>query len=95
VRTAEQADRWTLWVLAADTQVRLARSLVADPRPPWERPLTAGTLTPGRVLRAFPALLQARGTLASAPKPAGRSPGRPKGRLSGPAPRCPAIKKSA
>jgi len=95
VRTPEQADRWTLLVLAAYTQVRLARSLVADQRLPWERPLAAGTLTPCRVLRAFPALLQALGTLASAPKPAGRSPGRPKGRLSGPAPRCPAIKKSA
>jgi hypothetical protein len=95
VRTPEQADRWTLLVLAAYTQLRLARSLVADQRLPWERPLAAGTLTPCRVLRAFPALLRALGTLASAPKPAGRSPGRPKGRLSGPAPRCPAIKKSA
>jgi hypothetical protein len=95
VRTPEQADRWTLLVLAAYTQVRLARSLVADQRLPWERPLATGTLTPCRVLRAFPALLWALGTLASAPQSCGRSPGRPKGRRSGPAPRCPAIKKSA
>ena len=37
VRHPEQADRWTWLVLAAFTQLRLARAHVADLRLPWER----------------------------------------------------------
>jgi len=95
VRHPEQADRWTWLVLAAYTQLRLARALVADRRLPWERPLPPGRLTPGRVRRTVAALLPALGTPAAAPQPCGRSPGRPKGRRSGPAPRHPALKKAA
>ncbi len=95
VRHPEQADRWTWLVLAADTQLRLARALVADRRLPWERPHPPGRLTPNRVRRAVPALLLALGTPAAAPPPCGRSPGRPKGRRSGPAPRHPTSKKAA
>jgi hypothetical protein len=40
-----------------------------------------------------PQLLVRLGSPAAAPNPAGRSPGRPKGRVSGPAPRDPVIKK--
>ena len=39
VRHPEQADRWTWLVVAAYTQLRLARPGVADRRLPWERPL--------------------------------------------------------
>jgi len=46
-----------------------------------------------RVRRGFPRLLAALGSPAAAPKPSGRSPGRPKGRRSGPALRHPAVKK--
>lgn len=95
VRYPEQADRWTWLVLAAYAQLRLARGFVADRRLPWERPLPPRLLTPNRVLRNFAALLPLVGTPARAPKPRGRSPGRPKGRLSGPARRYPAIKKAA
>jgi hypothetical protein len=95
VRHPEQADRWTWLVLAAYAQLLLARSIVADRRLPWERPLPAGSLTPTRVLRNYASLLPAVGTPASAPKPRGRSPGRPKGSLSGTARRYPAVKKSA
>lgn len=94
-RTPEQADRWTWLLLAAYTQLRLAQPLVADLRLPWERPLPSIPLTPVRVRRGFRHLLLVLGTPAHAPKPRGRSPGRPKGRRSGPAPRCPAIKKAA
>jgi len=80
-------------VLAASTQLRLARQLACDQRLAWERPRPPGKLSPYRVRRGFSRLLCALGTPASAPKPAGRSPGRPKGRRSGPAVRCPAIKK--
>jgi hypothetical protein len=95
VRHPEQADLWTWLILAAYVQLRLAKGLVADRRLPWERPLPIQELTPARVLRGFAALLPALDTPASAPKPCGRSPGRPKGSLSGPAKRYPAIKKAA
>jgi hypothetical protein len=95
VRHPEQADRWTWLVFAAYAQLRLARGTVADRRLPWERPLAPRSLTPTRVLRNFASLLPALGTPADAPKPRGRSPGRPKGRLSGPARRYPALKKAA
>jgi hypothetical protein len=95
VRHPEQADRWTWLVLAAFTQLRLARAYVADVRLPWERRYEASRLTPTRVHRVVSTLLAQVGTPAEPPKPCGRSPGRPKGRLSGRAERYPALKKSA
>jgi hypothetical protein len=95
VRHPEQADRWTWLVLAAFTQLRLARAHVADLRLPWERHYDAGRLTPVRVRRVVSALLAELGTPAKPPKPCGRSPGRPKGRLSGQAKRYPALKRTA
>jgi hypothetical protein len=95
VRHPAQADRWTWLVVAAYTQLRLARAVAADRRLPWERPLAPGRLTPCRVRRAFPALLCALGSPAAAPKPTGRSPGRPKGKRSGSAIRWQAVKKAA
>ncbi|MCA1729417.1 MAG: transposase [Actinobacteria bacterium] len=95
VRHPEQADRWTWLVVAAFSQLRLSRMCVADLRLPWERRYDAGRLTPIRVHRAVSALLAHLGTPAKPPKPCGRSPGRPKGRLSGRAKRYPALKRSA
>lgn len=95
VRHPEQAERWTWLVLAASTQLRLARQIAADQRLPWERPRPQPRLSPYRVRRGFPRLLCALGSPAATPKPAGHSPGRPKGRCSGPAARHPAIKKPA
>ena len=95
VRHPEQADRWSWLVVAAYTELRLARPAVCDRRLPWERPLPAATLTPYRVRRAFPQLLAVFGTPAAPPKPCGRSPGRPKGTRPGPAPRHPALKRTA
>ena len=92
-RHPEQADRWTWLVLAAYTQLRLARQLVADQRLPWERPRPPGQLSPYRVRRGGSRLLCTLGSPAAAPKPSGRSPGRPTGHHSGPALRHPAIKK--
>ena len=85
--------RWL--VLIAYAQLRLARSCAEDRRLPWERPQLERRLTPCRTLRGFAALLAAVGTPARAPKPCGRSPGRPRGRLSGRAKRYPALKKAA
>ncbi len=95
VRHPEQADRWTWLVVAAYAQLRLARPWVADRRLPWERRLVNANLTPSRVRRAVSALLVTVGTPADAPKPCGRSPGRPAGSRSGRATRYPALKKAA
>ncbi len=95
VRHPEQADRWTWLVVAAYTQLRLARTRCEDLRLPWERRYDVGRLTPIRVHRAVSVLLAHLGTPAKPPKPCGRSPGRPKGRLSGRAKRYPALKSSA
>jgi hypothetical protein len=92
-RHPAQADRWTWLVLAAYTQLRLAREVACDQRLPWERPRPPTRLSPLRVRRGFPRLLAALGSPANAPKSSGRSPGRPRGRASGPAVRYPAIKK--
>jgi hypothetical protein len=94
VRHPEQADRWTWLVALAYTQLRLARPLVDDQRLPWQRPQPAGTLTPARVQRAFSHLLPRLPVLVRAPKPCGRSPGRPKGTRSGRAIRYPALTKA-
>jgi hypothetical protein len=91
-RHPEQADRWTWLVLAGYTQLRLARQIAGDQRLPWEVPRPQPRLSPYRVRRGFPRLLCAVGSPASAPKPSRCSPGRPKGRPSGPATRYPAIK---
>jgi hypothetical protein len=95
LRHPEQADRWTWLVLAGYTQLRLARQVTTDTRLPWERSRPQPRLSPYRVRRGFPRLLCALGSPASAPKPSGCSPGRPKGRPSGSATRYPAIKKPA
>jgi hypothetical protein len=97
VRTPQQADRWTWLVTLAYTQLRLARRTVEDVHLPWEPPQRPERrmLTAARVRQAFPQLLVTLDTPANAPKPCGRSPGRPKGARSGRAPRFPAFKKAA
>ena len=68
LHTPEQADRWTWLVVAAYTQLRLARGLVDDLRLPWERPRDPTQLTPARVRRGFRRLRATLGTPASPPK---------------------------
>jgi DDE superfamily endonuclease len=92
-RDPAAADRWT-WLLAlALWQLWLARSLVADQRLPWERPLPATQLTPGRVRRAFSGLFAPLGTPARPPKPRGKAPGRRPGDAPGPRPRHPVARR--
>jgi hypothetical protein len=79
LRTPEAADRWTWLILAAYTQLRLARRLVADLRRPWEKPALPERLTPARVRRGFRNLRRQAGCPASAPKPSHPGPGRPAG----------------
>ena len=94
VRHPEQADRWTWLVVAAYTQLRLARPWVADRRLPWERPPGSGRLTPARVRRALSALLPMVGTPASRAKTM-RALARPthRGADRGALPATPALKK--
>ncbi|MGJ6969126.1 hypothetical protein ACSDR0_45275 [Streptosporangium sp. G11] len=79
IRDPHAADRWTWLIIAAHTQLRLARPLALDLRRPWERPCPPERLTPARVRRGF-RHLRGRLTLpAGAPKPAVPGPGRPRG----------------
>jgi hypothetical protein len=80
LRTPEAADRWTWLILAAYTQLRLARRLAADLRRPWEKPAQPDRLSPARVRRGFRNLRRHAGCPASAPKPSRPGPGRPTGR---------------
>jgi hypothetical protein len=90
LRTPTQADRWTWLILAAYTQLRLARGLAEDLRRPWEAPLQPDQLTPGRVRRGFPRVRRSAGLPAAAPKLTRPGPGRPTGsRNSVPARRYP------
>ncbi len=93
-RTPEAADRWTWLIAAIFWQLWLARALIADRRLPWERPLPAERLSPGRVRRAFPGLLVAVGTPARAPKPRGKAPGRRLGDKPGPRTRHPVVRRT-
>ena len=79
LRDPHTADRWTWLVLAAYTQLRLARGAASDLRRPWERPAEPGRLTPTRVRRAFRNLRDKAGCPAAAPKPSRPGPGRPAG----------------
>jgi len=95
LRHPEQVARWTWLIIAAITQLRLARPIAADHRQRWERRRKQGKLTPGRVRRDFSRLAALAGTPASAPKPSKAGPGRPRGLTSTPAARHPVIKKAA
>lgn len=95
LRTPEQADRWTWLVVAAYTQLQLARGLVDDIRLPWEKPRPPQLLTPTRVRRGFRRLRSTIGTPAHPPKSTTPGPGRPKNTKKPPRTRYPAVKKAA
>jgi hypothetical protein len=90
LRDPAAADRWTWLIIAAHTQLRLARGCTDDLRRPWERPVEPTRLTPARVRRGFRRIRATAPQPASAPKPAHPGPGRPPGtRNSRPAPHHP------
>jgi len=94
LRDPGAADRWTWLVIAAHTQLRLARDLTEDLRRPWEKPTVRGQHpSPLRVRRGYRRL---RPMLADPARPAKATrpgPGRPVGTGTGPAPRHPVGKK--
>jgi DDE superfamily endonuclease len=79
IRRPAAADRRTWLIIAAHTQLRLARTLAADLRLPWQRPAADGRLTPARVRRGFRNIRATAGCPAGAPKPGKPGPGRPPG----------------
>jgi hypothetical protein len=79
LRDPRAADRWTWLIIAAHTQLRLARELTKDLRRPWERPAAPGRLSPARVRRGFRHLRRKTALPAGAPKPTRPGPGRPRG----------------
>ena len=95
LQTPEQADRWTWLIVAAYTQLRLARGVVDDMRLPWEKQRDPALLTPARVRRGFRRLSATIGTPASPPKSRTAGPGRPKGTRRPPRTRYPVVRKAA
>jgi hypothetical protein len=79
IRDPAAADQWTWMIIACHAQLRLARSLAADLRRPWERPASPGRLTPARVRRGFRNIRATSARPAGAPKPGKPGPGRPPG----------------
>jgi hypothetical protein len=78
-RAPDTADLWTWLVIAAHTQLRLARPLAEDLRRPWERPAPPNRLTPARVRRGFRNIRATMPCPAAVPQPARPGPGRPPG----------------
>ncbi|WP_406385426.1 NF041680 family putative transposase [Streptomyces sp. NBC_01618] len=79
VRSPETADLWTWLIIAAYTQIHLARALAEDLRRPWERPAPPRRLTPARVRRGFRNIRATTTRPASVPQPSRPGPGRPSG----------------
>lgn len=80
LRDPHSADLWTWLIIAAHTQLRLARGLTTDLRRPWERPpAQPARLTPTRIRRGFRHLRPMLALPAGVPKPTRPGPGRPPG----------------
>lgn len=79
LRTPEAADRWTWILIAAHTQLRLARPLAEDLRRPWKKPALPNRLTPARVRRGLRNIRAHLLCPARVPQPRGAGPGRPLG----------------
>jgi hypothetical protein len=80
LRTPQAADRWSWLIVAAYTQLRLARGSVADVPRPWERRARdPRRLTPARVRRGFRNIRPTTALPAGVPKSSRPGPGRPPG----------------
>lgn len=75
---------WQLW---------LAREIVTDNPLPWQKPIPAKQLTPGRVAQSLAEVLAVIGSPAHPPKPRGKSSGWPKGKKRHNKIRYPVVKK--
>jgi hypothetical protein len=79
--TPEQTECWSALMPLPTWQLWLARHCVNDVRWPWQKPQAPDARTPGRVRQGMPGLLAVIGTPAPPPKPRGKAPGWPAGRV--------------
>ncbi len=91
----DTALRWSWLLLAAYTQLRLARGSVRDLRLPWEKPQPPQTMSPRRVRRDFRRVRGLTGTPANPPKFTRPGPGRPTGSTRPPRTRYPTHRKNS
>ena len=91
LRTPEQVERWSWIVACACNQLLLCQQLGQAILRPWESKQRA--VTPRQVRRVMPNILLQFGTPARRPKPRGKSPGWPTGRVRTPAPRFAVVRK--
>lgn len=80
VRDAASSDLWLQLVQVVEWELYLWRPAAADAHLPWQAPLPAAQLTPGRVIRSLSENLARVGTPVAAALPRGKSPGWPAGR---------------
>ncbi len=92
LKTPEQAERWSDLMPFLTWELWLGRAVVADKPQPWQKSQTE--LTPGRVRQGMAGLLMQMGTPACPPKPRGKAPGWPTGKLRQRAKRYTIVKKS-
>ena len=92
LRTPEQLERWSWIVACACNQLLLCQQTGLAVRRPWES--QQRTATPRQLRRIMPSILQQVGTPAQLPKPRGKAPGWPKGRVRTRAPRFEVVRKS-
>lgn len=79
--TPEQSQLWSTLMVLASWQLWLARTETEDNPQRWQKAQPPEKRTPGRVQRGMLGILVSIGTPAKAPKPRGKSPGWPIGRV--------------
>ncbi|MGH8743531.1 MAG: NF041680 family putative transposase [Burkholderiales bacterium] len=79
--TAEQGELWSVLMVIASWQLWLARGAAQDQPRQWQKPQPSEKMTPGRVHQGMGGVLAGMSTPALAPKPRGKSPGWPTGRV--------------
>jgi hypothetical protein len=90
-------ENWWRLVVLAYLQLWSAKDLVSQLPRPWERYLPSvlnQLVTPAVAQRDMARIIRQIGTLSPAPKPRGKSPGRPKGLLLTPRNRLAVVKKT-
>ncbi|WP_242032889.1 hypothetical protein [Oscillatoria sp. FACHB-1406] len=91
--TPQACEHWSHLMPIITWQLWLARAVVADRPLPWQKPLSAEELAPGRVAQSIGGVLASIGTPATAPKLRGKSPGWKKDTPRTPRKRYPTVKK--
>jgi len=90
-------ENWWRLVVLAYLQLWAAKGLVSQLPRPWERYLPSilnKLITPAAAQRDMSRIIRQIGTPSPAPKPRGKSPGRPKGLLLTPRKRLAVVKKA-